>query len=169
METNELTIKELPPHYIDNEKKIVVAYISFKEISKYHEAFIKLYKDYVIYVVWTKRLMNTLIFLLDHKLDPFNAYNTLMDMAIAYIKDTRNIVNKHFPIEIKGNIYCQIVLEEENNTICLPFDYKLYEIYVQKYSNYFKNKMLVLFGPESNKNNAERHNYLDKEGLWPRY
>ena len=169
MEAKELTFKELPPHYIDNNKKVVVAYISLKDVSKYHKAFVNMYRDYVIYVVWTKQLMNTLIFLLDHNLDPYNAFNTLMDMTIAYIQDTRNAVNKHFPIEINGNIYCEVILEKECSTVCLPFDYKLYETYVQKYSNYFNNRMLVLFGPESNKNNAERHNFLSKEKLWPKY
>ena len=159
----------LPPHYVNDKKKVVVAYIEYDHIFAYQNCFLDLFPNYSIFVVWSQSFMKEIIFLIEHDLDPFVGTNTLSDMAIAHINKYHKPVKTHFPIEIDDKIYLQLLFEDDLSTTILPFDYNLYEAFLNEFGDTFNRNGYVIFGPESNKVNAERHRFLDKNNLWPNY
>lgn len=158
-----------PPYYVNTEKKFVVANIEYEKIFIFQNAFLEMFPDFVIYVVWSKRLMDEIVFSIEHNLDPFIANNTMADMAIAYVHKYGNPIRTHFPIEIDGEPFLQLSFKNDEATVYLPFSYDLYNAFFKEFYSSFNDKGYVIFGPESNKVNAQRHKFLDENDLWPKY
>ena len=158
-----------PPHYVDSEKKVVVVFTKYELVFAFQNRFLELYPEFAIYVVWSKRLMDEIIFLLDHDLDPFVGTNALSDMAIAHIQKYHNPILTHFPIELDGKIYLQIIFKNNQQTIYLPFCNELYMALYDRFHDEFNRSGYIIFGPESDKVNSSRHRYLDENNLWPDY
>ena len=163
--------KELvfPSYYVNNDKNVVVANIEYEKIFIFQNQFLEMFPGYSIFVVWSKRLMNEIIFSVEHNLDPFIANNTFADMAMAYIKQYGNPIDTHFPVEIDGEIFLQLLFKNNDPSVFLPFNHDLYNAFNAKFVNSFNYKGYVIFGPESNKVNAKRHRFLDENSMWPEY
>lgn len=159
----------MPMHYVNSEKRIVVALVNYETMSLHQNSFLNLFPGYSIYAVWSKDYMNEIVFLIEHGLDPFIGTNVLLDMTLAYVNKYHKKISKRFPIEIAGDIYQILIFKDDSSTVLLPFSYEVYSLFCEEYGDEFNRSGFVIFGPESNKVNAKRHRLLDEKKCWPNY